>query len=280
MSWFRQLDNHRGSQPRCVLMVEGNLEEVASRLTRAVNISGVVVSPNDRWMPYGKPVRRNGSWDKTPAREVELDKANDLVCREVQLQLKMWWLAVSGRGKGARTPNWDIASTCTIMDKPGLLLIEAKAHSNELDPDGKPLRSNASPNSIKNHERIGLAIAEAAVQFQRATGKRWDISRDHHYQPSNRFAWSWKLASLGIPVVLLYLGFLNAHDMADDGSLFRSEAEWTSTLKDHCLVVVDEACWGEWMEFAGVGFIALIRGVDQPFDSNDEASELEPLTTD
>ena len=270
MSWFRQLDNHRGSQPRCVLMVEGNREEVASRLTRMVNLSDVVVSLSDRWMPYGKPVLRNGSWDKTPAREVELDKSNDLVCREVQLQLKTWWLAVSGRGKGTRTPNWDIASTCTIMDKPGLLLIEAKAHSNELDLDGKLLRSNASPNSIKNHERIGLEIAEAAAQVQQATGKRWDISRDHHYQLSNRFAWSWKLASLGIPVVLLYLGFLNAQDMADDGLLFRSEAEWTSTLKDHCLGAVEDACWEEWVEFDGVPFIPLIRGIDQPFDSNDE----------
>ncbi len=270
MSWFRQLDNHRGSQPRCVLMVEGNREEVASRLTRMVNLSDVVVSLSDRWMPYGKPVLSNGSWDKTPAREVELDESNDLVCREVQLQLKTWWLAVPGRGKGTRTPNWDIASTCTIMDKPGLLLIEAKAHSNELDLDGKLLRSNASPNSIKNHERIGLEIAEAAAQVQLATGKRWDISRDHHYQLSNRFAWSWKLASLGIPVVLLYLGFLNAQDMADDGLLFRSEAEWTSTLKDHCLGAVDEACWEEWVDFDGVPFIPLIRGIDQPFDSNDE----------
>ena len=271
MSWFRQLDNHRGSQPRCVLTVEGNREEVATRLTRIVNIPDVVVSPNDRWMPYGKPVRSDGSWDKTPAQEVELDKSNELVCREVQLQLRRWWLAVLGRGKGAKTPNWDIASTCTIMGKPGLLLIEAKAHSNELEASGKSLGSNASPNSIKNHERIGLAIAEAADQFQRATGNRWEISRDHHYQLSNRFAWSWKLASLGIPVVLLYLGFLNAQDMADDGTLFRSEADWKSTLKDHALGAVDEAFWGERVDLDGVPFIALIRGIDQPFDPNEVA---------
>ena len=272
MSWFRQLDKHRGSRPRCVLMVEGSREEIASRLTRLVNLPDVVVYPSDRWMPYGKPVRRSGSWDETPAREVELDKSNDLVCREIRLQFKTWWLAVPGTGrwKGPRTPNWDIASTCTIMGKPGLLLIEAKAHSNELDPEGKPLRSNASPNSIKNHDRIGLAIAEAAAQFQLETGKRWDISRDHHYQLSNRFAWSWKLASLGIPVVLLYLGFLNAQDMANDGPLFRSEAEWTHVLKDHCRDAVDETCWGAWLDIAGVPLITLIRGIDQPFDPNDE----------
>ena len=35
-----------------------------------------------------------------------------------------------------------------------------------------------------------------------ATGLQWGLSRDDHYQLSNRFAWCWKLATLGIPVVL------------------------------------------------------------------------------
>ena len=55
---------------------------------------------------------------------------------------------------------------------------------------------------------------------------------------------------LGIPVVLLYLGFLNAQDMAEP--LFRSEAEWTRAIRDHCRGAVDERCWGEWLDFAGV----------------------------
>jgi hypothetical protein len=38
------------------------------------------------------------------------------------------------------------------------------------------------------------------------------ISRDNRYQMSNRFAWSWKLASVGVPVVLVYLGFVGAAD--------------------------------------------------------------------
>ena len=179
MSWFRQLDKHRGSRPRCVLMVEGSREEVASRLTRLVNLPDVVVSPGDKWMPHGKPVRRNGSWDKTPARECELDKSNDLVSREIRLQLKTWWLAVPGGGKWARTPNWDIAATCKIRGEPGLLLVEAKAHEKELSAAGKS--RPASPNGRKNHDRIGLAIAEAAAQFQLETGKRWNISRGELY---------------------------------------------------------------------------------------------------
>lgn len=266
MGWFRQLDKHRGSRPRCVLMVEAAREEVATRLTRLVDISDVVISPGDKWIPYGKPTRSGGSWDRAPSREVELDKSNDLVRHEVQSRLKTWWFAVPGRGNRARTPTWDIASTCTIEGMPGLLLIEAKAHANELDPSGKRLSWNASPNTVKNHERIGSAIAEAAAQLQRATGRPWDISRDHHYQLSNRFAWSWKLVSLGVPVVLLYLGFLNAQDMVGDGPLFQSEVEWTSTLQDHCLGVVNGACWGQRVRFNGVPFIALMRGINQPFD--------------
>ena len=267
MSWFRQLDKDRGSRPRCVLMVEGGREEVASRLTRLVDLPDVVVSPDDKWMPHGKPVRGNGSWDKTPAREVELDKSNDLVCREIRLQLETWWLAVPGGRREARTPNWDIAARCRIRGEPGLLLVEAKAHGKELSAAGK--LSPTTPNSRKNHDRIGLAIAEASDGLASVTGKPWGLSRDHHYQLSNRFAWSWKLASLGIPVVLLYLGFLNAQDMASDG-LFRSEEEWTHVLKDHCRGAVDETCWGAWLDIAGVPLITLIRGIDQPFDPNDE----------
>ena len=198
-----------------------------------------------------------------------LSEPNDLVPLSIQRQLQAWWLAVP---RGANAPNWDIASTCKIRGEPGLLLVEAKAHSNELDPDGKSLGLDASRNSIKNHEQIDLAIAEAAAQFQLVTGKPWDISRDHHYQLSNRFAWSWKLASLGRPVVLLYLGFLNSHDMVDRGPVFRSEAEWTRTLKDHCRDAVDETCWEEWLDFCGVPFIAVIRGIDQSFVSDDEES--------
>jgi hypothetical protein len=43
----------------------------------------------------------------------------------------------------------------------------------------------------------------------------WTLSRDSHYQLTNRFAWAWKLASMGVPVVLGYLGFQGAAEMKD-----------------------------------------------------------------
>jgi hypothetical protein len=62
--------------------------------------------------------------------EATLPKAARLLPSDVRRELKRWWLAaVSGI---TRTPNWDIASTCTIEGKAGILLIEAKAHDQEL----------------------------------------------------------------------------------------------------------------------------------------------------
>ena len=261
MSWVRQLEKHRGSRPRCVLLVEGDRREVAERLTRMVDLRDVVVSPCDIWMPYGKPVRKDSKWNIVPSLEAILNRPNGLVPPPIQRKLRDWWLAVPKR---ANAPNWDIASACTIRGEHGLLLVEAKAHINELSSAGKPRPT--SPNGLQNHDRIGKAVHEAAEGLRNATGGRWNLSRDHHYQLSNRFAWSWKLATLGFPVVLVYLGFLNAQEMADEGPLLRTKTHWAGAVRAHGRGVVDEACWGKWMDIEGVPFITLIRGIDQSLD--------------
>ena len=258
MTWCEQLGkDNRGSRPRCVLLVDGDGKEVADRLTRLVDIDEVVIDHSDRWMPYGKPVRKDGSWDNTPAKEAKLDDLASLLPRnikrqqEIKEQLRCWWLAAKGR---ANTPNWDIASTCTIKGKPGLLLVEAKAHVSELCP--KP--DKCSSTNPENRAQICRAIAQANEAFQSATGEKWGLSRDHHYQLSNRFAWSWKLASLDIPVVLVYLGFLNAQDMTGK-ELFRSCTDWKNALKDYGEGVVDNTCWGKWLKFNCTLLLPLIR---------------------
>ena len=259
--------DNRGSRPRCVLFMHGCREDVAERLTRLVDLPGVSVSPDDdMWMPYGKPVLLgDGSWDCTPVNEAQLDKAPELFpcAPDVPQELASWWLAV--RLGNPRTPTWDIASTCNIQGKKGLLLVEAKAHEKELSESGKSEPS--SSNSQKNHERIGQAIDEANRALRSATScKGWNLSRDSHYQLSNRFAWAWKLGFARHPVVLLYLGFLNAEDMDDDSTcIFRSEAEWERTLKDHCKGIVPEACWGKRIDIAGTPMIPIIRAFEQPF---------------
>src|SRR4051794_17395520 len=47
---------------------------------------------------------------------------------------------------------------------------------------------------------------------------------------SNRFAWGWKLCTLGYSVALVYLGFVGARDMS--GS-FETETDWHDAVKAH-----------------------------------------------
>ena len=201
--------------------------------------------------------------DKTPAAEARLDKMNCLVYPEIRMKLRKWWLS-----HGGNTPNWDIASACRISGKQGLILIEAKAHENELSTQGKKLDNNASDNSQKNHKQIGGAIDEANRELQSEVGGEWNISRDSHYQLSNRFAWSWKLTSLGIPVVLVYLGFLRAYEMTDRGDPFHYLSEWKSVLETHAQGKVDNTVWGKCLYIGETRtpFIPLIRAYNQPFD--------------
>lgn len=165
--------------------------------------------------------------------------------QQIRKELKNWWLASP---KGANTLNWDIASTCTIDGKYGVILVEAKAHVSELTDEakGKKLSKQQAVNlnSFRNHQKIGRAINEARSALEPYL-PGINISRDSNYQLSNRIAFAWKIASLGIPVVLCYLGFLRAYEMGD---FFESRNDWENCLRSHCnsetgKVVVPEAAW-------------------------------------
>ena len=250
--------DNRGSRPQCIEFVSETKEEVATNLTDLVDLEEVKVAEDDFWMPHGKPEITGSGWNISPAKEARVDRSDRLVPSiAARTQLINWWLAVR---HGANTPNWDLASTCMIEGREGLLLVEAKAHSNELSTTGKSPPSSA--NSEKNHEQIGSAIMEANADLERLTGSIWRLSRDSHYQLSNRFAWSWKLASLQIPVVLVYLGFLNAYDMVQDGALFGSESDWSQAVFSHAYGVVDEAIWERRIEVNGTPFWPLVRATE------------------
>jgi hypothetical protein len=60
------------------------------------------------------------------------------------------------------------------------------------------------------------------------------ISRDNVYQLSNRVAFAWKLATLGIPSVLVYLGFIG--DKGMEGG-FASPADWNALFEERANVV-------------------------------------------
>ena len=254
--WCAQLDKTRGSRPRCVLLVDGPREAVAARLRALVDDPGVEVSPDDLWMPRGKPVRAGDGWDTSPADEARLDRDRGFVPGGVRGQLRDWWLAVQ---RGANTPNWDLASRCRVAGRRGLLLVEAKAHTGELSDAGT---GASHPGNLAS---IGAAIREANDALASITDGHWDLSKDHHYQVANRFAWSWKLASLGVPVILVYLGFLHADEMrARHSRPLSSPEDWVDAVRTHTDGVVDAACWETTLEVDGTPLRPMIRSVAQP----------------
>lgn len=266
MAWSKQLGKDcKGSRPRCVLVTEGSCEEVAARLTKIVCVNDMIVSPDDEWMPRGKPVRQNdGRWDTRQSYEFTFSDPSYLASNAVSRKLLDWWLIVPrDDGRSRKTPTWDIASTCTIRGKRGLLLVEAKAHKNELkDPDKSGSRE-------PNRSQIGEAIQEANRGLEAAAGGSWKLAIDDRYQLSNRFAWSWKLASLGVPVVLVYLGFLSATEMASpQSSLFRSGDEWEHAVKSYSDEIVPGTSWGKWIDVGDTPLLPVIRTYCQPFSTD------------
>ncbi len=246
----------RGSKPRCHLLTHGSVDVVAARLTALV-APFASVAPRDRWMPQGFADRE----------EAQLHKAGNLLAPALGARLGEWWLP-PGR-LDAMTPNFDIASTCMIGGAPGLLLVEAKAHALELTKEiaGRRVTERDSDDRKASHVTIGAAIELARGGLEAATRLNWRISRDSHYQMSNRFAWSWKLAELGTPVVLVYLGFLNATDMSKPGEVpFADANSWTTLVKTHSEPLFPGEVWGRSWSVKGVPLIPLIRSLDVSLD--------------
>jgi hypothetical protein len=272
VNWLNGLDAkcRRGSLPRCLLFIDGTREEVAGRFTALAGLSDVSVSPEDLWMPLGLPVERaDGRWDCTMTEEAKLGEAATLLLASDRTTLTNWWLAVP---RNANTPNWDLASTCTIGGRRGLLLVEAKAHPVELHNAEKGKSAPAdSANSRANHARIERAILEARAGLQQVTGTAWGISRDTHYQMSNRFAFAWKLAELGYPVVLVYLGFLRAADMGDLSTPFADAEEWAKLVRNHSATICPSDVWDRPVIVNGQAIHAVIRSMELPLGSESTA---------
>jgi hypothetical protein len=158
-----------------------------------------------------------------------------------------WWLAVR---RNANTPNWDLVSTCTIDEHKGLVLLEAKAHEPELH-----LKDRCGAANKQNRKQIIQAIGEA----NKALRNGWLLSADRCYQLRYRFAWAWKVASLGRPVVLIYLGFLNAHEMDQP---FQNLAAWERSLLEYADGCGTGIAWNSKIMVNGTPLIPLILCAD------------------
>jgi hypothetical protein len=147
--------------------------------------------------------------------------------------LQEWWIV---HRRGSKFPTWDlVASATSPYGKPALILVEAKAHAAELKPDGKGKAvrdtEEQQQRTDENHARIAAAIREAS-QALASNLRGVTLTADANYQFANRVAFSWKLASLGIPVVLIYLGFIGDDQIATKGTLMADE-DWRRAFVDH-----------------------------------------------
>ena len=238
---FPQLGNgqQRGSRPRCHLLTDGDAETVAARLTE-LSGSHVRVTAADRWLPDGF----------AEIAEARSPQVADLAGVD-RSELVDWWLA---NPANRQTLNWDIAAAGTFGDRKGVVLVEAKAHAAEL----KQGEASGAKDEA-NRESIARAIGEANAGLSAADGRAWNLSRDRRYQLSNRFAFAWKLASLGVPVALIYLGFVGAGEM--DGA-FDSAAAWECAVRHHAAGIIPDAAWGETIDVAGTPLAVRIHAAE------------------
>jgi len=245
----------RGSKPRCHLLTRGSDQDVAERLTGIV-APFATVSASDHWMPSG--------FDSV--QECQLHRRSSVLDSDLCGKLAAWWLPEDQLTD--RTPNFDIAATCSVDGRPGIILVEAKAHDNELIRESEG-RKETSKEPIEqrqresSHRTIRIAIDQARAGLNQGTGLNVGISLDRCYQMSNRFAWAWKLAESGVPVVLVYLGFLNAEDMSKDGRPFNTHEDWEQLVRSHAAAIVPGEVWERKWEINGSAFIPIIRSISQ-----------------
>lgn len=235
---------HKGSK-RCILkLISSN--DFLTTINLLIQETCAVITKQDSWLPIGL----------TNPREAELKdflshNFNPLLGNEII----NWWLTEIR--PTSTTPNWDMVSTCTINNQKGILLVEAKAHYAELNNESTGKIFNTK-SSLLNHKKIGKVIKEVNDNINEVI-PGLSISRDLCYQLSNRIASAWWLASHDIPVVLLYLGFLNTEDMRDDYRVFNTPADWESCFTEHIQKVGVNHIINQWVNCGKSKFITIQR---------------------
>ncbi len=237
----------KGSQKAILELIEASNH--LDLINKLIQSTGANITTNDAWKPKGIKAKEEGTLTTFLKKHFDPKTGEDILS---------WWIKY-----GTVSPNWDFISTCTIDGKKGLLLVEAKAHKSELNKSRKALKKDASKNSNFNHDRIKKAIDEANI----AINKEVDgvcISIDKCYQLSNRVAHAWWLADKGIPVVLLYLGFLNCDDMENSKRrLFKKDEDWQSAFIEYAKLVGVDKIMDKWIKFGESKFKIISRSVNR-----------------
>ena len=230
----------KGSRLRCLLLSHRPRRCVAEFLT-ALSGGNAQVSVEDKWAPDGFLSPNEAKLGVTPG----------FLPKTQRTEITKWWLKNPGR---ANTPNWDLVSTANVGGRPGLLVVEAKSHEGEFSSD----RCGATNQA--NFQQIKKALEQANDAWnQHVPG--FALSAESYYQLSNRFAFAWKLAELNVPVVLVYLGCLNAEEMSGRRILSSHDA-WRNCVVSRAGKTIPEAVWDRRFEFNGTPVTVMIRSAD------------------
>jgi len=241
----KERHTYRGSRKHVLDWVES--PDFLNDLSKLLAPISVRLASDATVMPRGYSAPSEARLDQRSAKFGVVDPVREA--------LRSWWLR---HHRGANTPNWDLVVECQIEGKSGLILVEAKANHPELKADRKPLSDDASKNSRENDEQIRKAI-NAACAGLNSSGCVASISADANYQLANRLAFMWKLASLGIPTVLLYLGFTGDEGLRDAGEPFGSHDEWAAALERHSRHCFPPEQWNSRLAIDGTPAWFLVR---------------------
>ncbi|MFA7543469.1 MAG: hypothetical protein WCY84_03760 [Candidatus Cloacimonadaceae bacterium] len=201
--------NWKGSQLRCLLLTQLDEKEFKKQMEAIIGKETLerfkIEIPDDcKYFPKGFATPEEIQLDK---KRIEIEGSN-AYCD----MIKKWWLK-----SGGTTPVWDLVCTAKIGGKEGFILVEAKAHLKESAPKNDKCKSKKES---RNRNQIKEALKSINDEYE------YDLSLTELYQMSNRIAWSVKLASMGIPIVLIYLGFLNAEEMyKKNDPIFKKQEE-------------------------------------------------------
>jgi hypothetical protein len=222
--------------------------DTARDWTRA---QGFEIAPDAAQMPK--------SW--TEPGESRLFNATSPFLDEInKSELRAWW----AHAGSANIPNWDLIIKATADNRPALLLVEAKAHANEFDCKGKARTLgkawDSQTRTDENHDRIGLAIEEASIALSHAY-PGISISRDRCYQLSNRIAMAWKLASIGVPSTLVFLGFTGDSEIAKAGSYFADDAHWQLAFDSYASSSIPQKYLDRELSAGAASFRVIARSV-------------------
>ena len=167
-----------------------------------------------------------------------------------------WWVPYPSARN--RYPDWDLLCQIDVAGTPGILLVHAIADTEELRQHDRRERPDPTqPLRLANDYCVRLRLADANRQLAQLDLGNFQLSADHRYGISWRIAFLHKLAAEGIPVVLMYLGWLQPPEWATSHG-FQSAEHWDRVVRDHMRPVAPEAFLDRWLAAEGGGAMRMI----------------------